>query len=148
MDEVRRCGHSALRWNTETQSLDKFEKYPIYLGEDGTEQFSVTTRANGEVIGDQKIHDPFIRTTVKLRGWKWAWKALFGGISVQVSVDGTEGASRAVMTLNPHSLSAETAEIMESRRLSREANMQANSATLAENFVYDEKLGLPKRKHQ
>jgi hypothetical protein len=91
-----------------------------HLGEDGTEQFTVTTRANEEVIGRQSIHDPFIRSTVKLRGFQWAWKALFGGIKVQVSVDATEGAQRAVMTLNPRQLETDTRLILAERKRARE----------------------------
>lgn len=110
--DVRRCGHSALRWN----------KYPVHLGEEGTEQFRVTTYANGAKIGDQKIHDPFIRSTTTLRGFGWAWRALFG-IKVQVCVNGSDGASRAIMTLNPHELEAETREIQESRK--RDSEMRS-----------------------
>ena len=95
-------------------------KYPIHLGEDGTEQFSLAASANGKVIARQPIHDPFIRSTVKLRGLGWAWKALFGGIKVQISVDATEGAQRAIMTMNPRQLEAETQQILADRKRTRE----------------------------
>lgn len=117
----RRCGHSTLRWNKETQKLETFDKYPLHLGEDGTEQFTIDTRVNGKVVGEQKIHDPFIRSTVKLRGFGHAWNALFGGIKVELCLNASEGAQRAIMTLNPEVLEAETREILEERRLSREA---------------------------
>ena len=39
------------------------------IGEEGTEQFTVTTRVNGELVADRKIHDPFAHTTVTLKGW-------------------------------------------------------------------------------
>ena len=94
--------------------------YPVHLGEEGTEQFTVTTRANEKVIGQQSIHDPFIRSTIKLRGFEWAWKALFGGIKIQVSVDATEGAQRAIMTLNPLTLAEETEKILAYRKRARE----------------------------
>ncbi len=97
------------------------KKYPIHLGEEGTEQFTITTRVNGEQIRNQKIHDPFIHCSVKMRGFKHAWNALFGGIKVDVSVNGSEGVSRAIMTLNPYELEKETAKILEARRVSRES---------------------------
>lgn len=115
----RRCGHSALRWNKDTQKLETFDKYPIHLGEDGTEQFTITTYINEKQIDNRKIHDPFIRSTVKLRGLRWAWRALFG-IKIEIFVNGSEGASRAIMTLNPEVLEEETRGILESRRISRE----------------------------
>lgn len=98
------------------------KKYPIHLGENGTEQFTVTTRVNGEVIGQQAIHDPFIRSTVRLRGFKHAWRALFSGLKIEIALDGSLGASRAIMTLDPHALTAETNKILEDRKKSREAH--------------------------
>jgi hypothetical protein len=94
----------------------------MYLGEEGTEQFSVTTRVNGEQIGFQEIHDPFVRTTVKLRGWKHAWRALFGGLKIQVSVDASHGAQRAIMTLDPTRLQADTEEFLRNMAVSRAEN--------------------------
>jgi|SRR5579872_1578860 len=110
---TRPCGH------------DDWDKPSTFLGETGTEQFSVVTRVNEEKIGEHKIHDPFVRTVVILRGFKWAWKALFGGLTIQVSVNSSEGASRAIMTLNPHQLQAETEKMLEERRLSQEAHARA-----------------------
>ena len=95
-------------------------KYPIYLGEEGTEQFTVTTLVNGEKIGEQSIHDPFIRSTVGLRGLRHAWNALTRGIKVQVSVNATEGAQRAIMMLDPIRLREETEQILAARERSRE----------------------------
>jgi hypothetical protein len=46
----------------------KQASWPLYLGEEGTEQFRVRTYVNEATVGDQKVHDPFIRTTVRLRG--------------------------------------------------------------------------------
>lgn len=81
------------------------------IGEEGTEQFTVTTRVNGDLIAELSIHDPFVRTTVKLGGWRHAWRAMFGGIKVQVSVGGTHGAQRAVMTLDPRVLQEDISAI-------------------------------------
>ena len=92
------------------------------LGEAGTEQFEITTRVNGLVVGEQKIHDPFIRTTVKLRGLRHAWNALFGGLKIEIALNASEGAQRAIMTLDPLELTAETERILEDRRRSREAH--------------------------
>lgn len=92
------------------------------IGEEGTEQFNVTTRVNGEMIGEQKIHDPFVRTSVQLRGWRHAWNALFGGIKVQVSVDGSHGAQRAIMTLDPLLLQEDTENFLREMATSRASN--------------------------
>src|SRR6476620_10070821 len=106
----RREGHSALR-PAASGGLETFDPHPqvsVQLGETGTEQFEVKCRVNGEIVGDQKIHDPFIRTTVKLRGFRHAWNAIFGGIKIEIALDASEGAQRAIMTLNPIQLAQET----------------------------------------
>jgi len=91
------------------------------LGDTGTEQFVIETLVNGELIREQRIHDPFLHSTTFLRGFKHAWRALFGGIKVTVRVSGTEGVIRAVMTLDPEKLQAETDTILEGRRRGRES---------------------------
>lgn len=95
-----------------------------HLGEEGTEQFTVTTRVNDEKIGEQKIHDPFIRTRVVLKGFGHAWRALFGGITVQVTVDASHGAMRAVMMLDPEKLEEDSAEFLRQMAVRREWNEQ------------------------
>lgn len=97
----------------------------MHLGEDGTEQFELTTRVNGEVIYKRKIHDPFHCTRVVMKGWKHAWSALTKGIEVQVSVDGSEGAQRAIMTLDPYALDQETRNILIERAEQRQRNSDA-----------------------
>lgn len=92
------------------------------IGEEGTEQFTVTTNVNGEMIGNQLIHDPFVRTSVTLRGWKHAWRALTSGIKVNVCVDGTHGAVSAVMMLDPEKLQYSTDEHLKFCARSREEN--------------------------
>jgi hypothetical protein len=94
------------------------------LGENGTEQFTITTRVDGKLIREQKIHDPFLhsKTTVAISRWD-LFKALFRSqftVVVQTSVHGTEGIQRAIMTLDTAALDRETASILEARRLSRE----------------------------
>lgn len=79
---------------------------PPYLGEEGTEQFTVTTELNGLPISTQKIHDPFIRTTVTI-GWWELLRALltgllfWGKLKVNVRVSGSHAAQRRIMTMNP-----------------------------------------------
>jgi hypothetical protein len=90
------------------------------LGEAGTEQFEVETLLNGERIGLQSVHDPFIRSTVKLRGFKHAWNALFGGLKIQIRLDATPGAQRTIMMLDPEAMQTETKSMLEAARLSRE----------------------------
>lgn len=124
----RKDGHSALRPKKGGgfETFDPHPQIPVHLGEDGTEQFDITTRVNGKIVGAQKIHDPFIRSTVKLRGFGHAWNALFGGLKVEIAVNASEGASRAIMTLNPVVLAKDTEDILEQRRLSREAHARGD----------------------
>jgi hypothetical protein len=95
-----------------------------HIGEEGTEQFTVTTSVDGKVIREQPIHDPFLhnKTVVGISRWD-LFKAMFHKqytVTVQVSVHGTEGVQRAIMTMNPRELQRSTEEILEARRLSRE----------------------------
>jgi hypothetical protein len=92
------------------------------LGENGTEQFTISTRVNGELIKAQPIHDPFHRTSVHLRGIKHAWTALTKGIRVEVAVDGSHGAVQAVMTLDPRKLEEATQIFLEQQAQRRQAN--------------------------
>lgn len=88
----------------------------------GSPQFEVTTRVNGKQIGQQWIHDPFIRTTVKLRGLRYAWNALTKGLSIQIAVDGTHGAVSAIMMLDPEKIDQTTAEFLAYQAMRRETN--------------------------
>ena len=103
------------------------------LGEADTEQFVITTRVDGQLIKEQKIHDPFLhnRTTVRISRWD-LFKALFRR-QFEISVRGTEGITRAIMTLDPIELAKETASILESRRLSCETNSASDSCYIASN---------------
>lgn len=92
----------------------------MWLGESGIEQFEVETLLNGKRIGLQSVHDPFIRTTVKLRGFKHAWNALFGGLKIQLRLNATPGAQRVIMMLDPEVMQAETESILKAAKLSRE----------------------------
>ena len=92
------------------------------IGEEGTEQFTVTARVNEKLIAEQKIHDPFIHSTVTLKGFGHAWRALFGGIKVQVAVDATHGAMRAIMTLDPRVLQEDHDQFLRDMATSRERN--------------------------
>jgi hypothetical protein len=94
------------------------------LGENGTEQFSVVTRVDGKVVGEQLVHDPFISNTTVIGISRWdLFKSLFKKqfeIKVCVSVAGSFGVQRAIMRLDPVALTEETKMIMEERRMSRE----------------------------
>lgn len=95
----------------------------MHIGEDGTEQFTVTTRIDGKGIREQPVHDPFIRNTTVITLGRWdAFKAIFKKLTIKigVSVDGSDGVVRAIMALDPEALHAETMEILEQRRISRE----------------------------
>ncbi len=99
------------------------------LGKEGTEQFTVTSRQDGRMIREQKIHDPFITCTTVIKISRWdLFKAMFRRqyeTRIEVNVWGSQGAQRAIMTLDPEALARDTAEIFEQRRISRE-----NSATM------------------
>lgn len=45
---------------------------------------------------DTPLHDPFIHTTVHLRGWRVAWAVLRGRYKLFVRIRGTDEAHRAV----------------------------------------------------
>lgn len=106
------------------------------LGEMGTEQFAVKTRVDGKLIKEQPIHDPFIHNTVKVCVSRWdLFKALFRKqyeVNVQVSVSGSEGVIRAIMTLDPAEIAHETAIMLEDRRLSRERSAGDNHCSAQE----------------
>lgn len=91
----------------------------------GKPQFEVTTRVNDKEIGRQSIHDPFARTTIKLRGLRHAWNALTRGLKIEVAIDGTHGAVSAVMMLDPEHIEVDTAEFLTFQASRREANTQA-----------------------
>jgi hypothetical protein len=92
------------------------------IGEEGTEQFTVETKLNGKQIGFQKIHDPFIHTTIKLKGLRHAWDVLVHGLTINVNTDGSHGAIRAVMTLDPAKLASDTEEFLREMARRREEN--------------------------
>ena len=101
-----------------------------HLGEANTEQFTVTTRVDGKLIGDQAIHDPFIhnRTVVGISRWD-LFKGLFRRqfqVKVEVSVRASEGAMRAIMMLDPEQLEAETKAILAERKESRERHARGD----------------------
>lgn len=95
---------------------------PPFLGESGTEQFEVITEVEGKEIGRQSVHDPFIHTRVTIHGWRNAWRVLTSGLKVQVSVSSSQGAQRAIMTLNPHALIEESAVMLRDAKASRESS--------------------------
>jgi hypothetical protein len=100
------------------------------LGEYGTEQFTIETRVNGHMIRVQPIHDPFIHSTTVI-GWWDLVKSLFRGeCRVVVKVCGSEAIQRAIMTLNPRTLQAETEEILKARKLSRDTQCFAADSSL------------------
>lgn len=95
----------------------------MHIGEEGTEQFTITTRLDGKIVGEQKIHDPFHHTKVVMVLDRWSsFRNIFRPkqMVVTVALNGTEGAIRAIMMLDPAKLGEETAEILVQRRLHRE----------------------------
>ena len=88
----------------------------------GEQQFTVETYVNEKRIGHVEVADPFAHTTVRLRGWGHAWRALFGGIKVVVRVSGTHGAMRAVMSLDPEQMRRDSEEFLREMAARRESN--------------------------
>lgn len=98
------------------------------LGENGTEQFTITTKVDGQVIGTQRIHDPFLcnKTIIKMTFSEWVRLLFKREIKVEISVEGTQGIQRAIMMLDPVELEKETMSILEDRRKSRESQTDNN----------------------
>jgi len=95
------------------------------LGEEGTEQFVVEVEVDDKLVKCQEIHDPFIHNTTTVWISRWDhFKAIFRKrkICVKLSISGSPGAQRAIMTLDPLKLEADTREILEERRISRETS--------------------------
>lgn len=101
-----------------------------HLGEDGTEQFTVSTRVDGKLLREQSIHDPFIhnKTVIGISRWD-LFKGMFRSqfeVKVEVSIRGSEGVMRAIMTLDPVQLKAETESILAERKESRERHARGD----------------------
>jgi len=95
------------------------------LGEEGTEQFTVETQVDGRTIKVQPVHDPFIHSTTVVSIPRWDhFLAIFKRreIRVQVAVRASEGAQRAVMTLDPSQLAKDTEEILHERKIAHETS--------------------------
>src|ERR1017187_8897174 len=97
----------------------------MMLGENGTEQFAITTRVDGKLVREQKLHDPFLHSKTVLCISRWdLFKAMFRkqyAVTVETFGSGTEGVMRAIMTLDTEALNNETATMLEDRRRSRES---------------------------
>lgn len=97
----------------------------VRLGEEGTEQFEVITHVDRREVMRQKIHDPFAHTTVMVGLTRLDhFCAIFRKrqIRVEVSIQGSQGAQQAIMTLDPTALAIATDEHLEAMRISRESS--------------------------
>lgn len=83
---------------------------PPYLGEEGTEQFTINYEVGGRQLSSQKLHDPFVTATVVLCWMDLLRGMLRGHLRVRVTVTGTQAVQRRIMTMNPYKLQAEQAE--------------------------------------
>lgn len=89
------------------------------IGDTDTEQFNVETLVNGETVRLTRIHDPFIHTTVVTKLSRWDhFKGIFRPpeTKTQVVVRASEGAQRAIMTMDPVQLARDSEDILECRR--------------------------------
>lgn len=96
------------------------------LGEEGTEQFELVVEIDGNVVGRQPVHDPFITNRAQIcMTWGACFRALFRSqagriVTVTTRVHGTPGAVAAVMNLEPEELIEDTREILRDRARKRE----------------------------
>lgn len=105
----------------------------VMLGEEGTEQFTVEVLVDGHSIRVQRVHDPFIHSTIGVQASRWDhFKAIFRPpiVKIQVVVRGSEGAQRAIMTMDPGQLGRDTEEILEQRRISRKGSTATGSVAI------------------
>ena len=90
------------------------------IGDTGTEQWILTTKRDGELIREQKLHDPFLHSTTTIGISRWdLFKAIFCKqfeIKIQVSLDASEGMQRRIMMMDPDEVTAETKQILEERQ--------------------------------
>src|SRR4051812_8361166 len=96
-----------------------------HIGEEGTEQFTINTLVDGKVIRSQPIHDPFIHNTTVIDISRWEhFLSVFmpKTVKVEVSIRGSEGVQRAIMTLDPEQLAQDTRDILREREISRESS--------------------------
>jgi hypothetical protein len=61
--------------------------------------YTVEVCEQNQRVSKQPIDDPFIRTTINLRGWRSAWRVL-RGLELTVVVSGTPERTADVMRLN------------------------------------------------
>jgi hypothetical protein len=100
-----------------------------HLGEEGTEQFTIETRVDGKTIRVQPIHDPFIFSKSVTTTSRWGhFISIFKNrpVTIEIIVRASEGAQRAIMTLDPVKLQQETDAILEERREIRERNSRGD----------------------
>lgn len=100
-------------------------KAKAQIGDAGTEQFAVAVVVDGKTIKTQPIHDPFICNTTVVGISRWDhFRGIFKPreIRVEVIVRGSQGAERAIMTLDPLQLAKDTEEILYERQQSRESS--------------------------
>lgn len=90
------------------------------IGDVGTEQWTFTTRQDGRLISEQKLHDPFLHSTTTIAISRWdLFKALFRRqfiTKIEVSLRSSEGMQRRIMTMDPDEIVAESKQILEDRR--------------------------------
>lgn len=60
------------------------------------EQYRVRVHENDRLIGDDLLHDPFIRTRIHPRGLKAALLVLFGRLKLEVWADGSKDSHKRV----------------------------------------------------
>lgn len=96
-----------------------------HLGEQGTEQFEIAVRDDKKIITRLAVHDPFHRTHIGVRLSRWrAFCGLFRPAIANywISMSGSAGAERAIMTMDPHRLADDSEQILLERKVQREAN--------------------------
>lgn len=64
------------------------------------QQFQLVVYENEKPMSEQGLFDPFIRTTIQLKGWRAAWRVLFGGVTYKIHINGTREAVKAIFDGN------------------------------------------------
>jgi hypothetical protein len=70
------------------------------------QRYSVAVWENGTILDRHPITDPFIRTTVRPRGWRVALMVLLGRYEVRVTVSADSETVERVLELDPDYLGA------------------------------------------
>lgn len=88
---------------------------------DGEEQFSLMIHINNKLLVKHGMTDPFIHSTLWIAGWRDAWRCFLAGLGigkgivVNLTVNGSQAAEKAVMMLDPKAMDETNRQLDEER---------------------------------